>query len=260
MKLPCAGRGLMLWPLLVVILATGTAGADDLNKSIDLIIKANKATAASQARIDKMNEDTTEMLSQYRVVLEQIESIRAYNKQVETLISSQQGEISNLENQIENATSIGREVTPLMLRMIDALDAFIKLDVPFLKKERAKRVADLEEMMNRADVAESEKYRRILEAYQIENEFGRTIEAYKGELTMKDKKQRTVNFLRVGRVALVYLTLDEKEAGLWNKDTKSWEELPGEYRSSIKKGLRIARKQTAPDLIRIPVFAPEDAK
>ncbi|HUU04171.1 MAG TPA: DUF3450 domain-containing protein [Myxococcota bacterium] len=260
MKLLRAGRGLMLWPLLVVILTTWPAGADDLNKTIDLIMKSNKATAESQARIDKISEDTGDLLGQYRAVLEQIESIRSYNAQVETLIASQRGEISALENQIENATSIGREATPLMLRMIDALDAFIKLDVPFLKEERAKRVADLKEMMNRADVAESEKYRRILEAYQIENEFGRTIEAYKGELAMKGKKQRTVNFLRVGRVALAYLTLDEKEAGLWNKDTKSWEELPGEYRSSIKKGLRIARKQTAPDLIRIPVFAAEDAK
>lgn len=260
MNLPRMRVGLALWPLLGLVLLTLPTKADDLNKAIDRIMKTNKAAAESQARIDKLSEDTSDLLSNYRSVLEQIDSIKAYNAQVEKLIASQRGEIDNLENQIENATSIGREATPLMLRMIKALDAFIRLDVPFLMKERTRRVENLKTMMNRADVADSEKYRRILEAYQIENEYGRTIEAYRGELKIEGQKTRTVNFLRFGRVALVYLTIDENEAGLWNKDTKKWEVLPAEYRSSIKKGLRVARKQTAPDLIRLPIFAPEVAK
>ncbi len=233
------------------------AWAGDLGNAINTVMQANRAAAKAQARIDKTSDEATELLGQYRAVQEQIESAKAYNEQVQKLLDSQQGEMDLLRKQIDDATSIGREITPLMLRMIDSLDAFIKLDVPFLLEERTKRVATLRKMMNRADVADSEKFRRILEAYQIETEFGRTIEAYEAELNLKGKK-RMVNFLRFGRIALMYLTLDESEAGVWNQESHSWDALPSEYRASIKKGLRIARKQTAPDLIRIPVSAPED--
>ncbi len=231
--------------------------ADDLGNAINTVMQANRAAAKAQERIDKTSDQTTELLGQYRAVQEQIESAKAYNAQVQKLLDSQQGELDQLRKQIDDATSIGREITPLMLRMIDSLDAFIKLDVPFLMDERTKRVATLRQMMNRADVADSEKFRRILEAYQIETEFGRTIEAYEAELDL-DGKKRMVNFLRFGRIALMYLTLDETEAGVWNQESRKWDVLPSEYRSSIKKGLRIAKKQTAPDLIRIPVAAPED--
>jgi len=250
----------LVWAVAVLaLLFCNAAGAGDLNKAIEVIMQANQKAAASQKRIDKLSEDSAELLAQYRTVLEQIQSVRAYNQQVEKLLASQREEIKALENQIENATAVGREITPLMLRMVDALSNFVELDVPFLIEERRQRVQKLKEMMDRADVADSEKFRRILEAYMVEVDFGRTIEAYEGALKQGDK-ELTVNFLRVGRVALVYLTLDENEAGAWNRETKSWEVLPTEYRSSIKKGIRIARKYTSSDLIRLPISAPEVAQ
>lgn len=242
---------------LVLFAQFHAARAGDLGSAINKVMQANQAAAKAQKKIDKTSDQTTELLGQYRAVQEQIESAKAYNAQVQKLLDSQQGEMDLLRKQIDDATSIGREITPLMIRMIDSLDAFIKLDVPFLMDERTKRIATLRKMMDRADVADSEKFRRILEAYQIETEFGRTIEAYEAELELNGKK-RMVDFLRFGRIALMYLTLDESEAGVWNQESRSWDVLPSEYRSSIKKGIRIAKKQTAPDLIRIPIASPED--
>jgi len=149
---------------------------------------------------------------------------------------------------------VSREVTPLMLRMIDALESFVGLDVPFLEEERADRIVELRDLMHRADVTEAEKYRRLMEAYQVENEYGRTIEAYRSTVD-KDDKELTVNFLRVGRIALVYQTLDEAEAGVWNQDQRRWEPLDSSFRTPIRQGLRIARKQSAPDLILLPLPA-----
>ena len=53
-------------------------------------------------------------------------------------------------------------------------------------------------LMDRANVSVAEKYRRLLEAYQIELEYGRTIEAYEGSFA-SDNGERSVTFLRVGR-------------------------------------------------------------
>lgn len=238
--------------------AGGQARASSLDDAIEVLMGANRAKAKSQERVDKLRESTGDALAEYRALQQQIETLRSYQVQVGRLLDAQRAEITGLEQQIENSTSIGREITPLMLRMLDSLGEFVVLDVPFLPDERTKRMAELREMMNRADVADSEKFRRILEAYQIENDFGHTIEAYKGSLA-RDGGQEMFNFLRIGRVVLVYLSQDGKQAGVWNQSQRRWEDLPAEYRSSIKEGLRVAQKQTAPDLIQLPVFAPGDA-
>jgi hypothetical protein len=229
-----------------------------LDESRNVRRQGNTEGQASQKRIDEISNETETLFSRYSNSLRQIDSIRVYNRQMQDLVDSQEAELASLRDQLDRVELVGRSVTPLMLRMIDAIEAFVDLDIPFLIDERTGRVAELHQMMARADVTNAEKYRRIMEAYQIENEFGRTIEAYRGTLDL-DGREVTVDFLRFGRIALVYQSLDESESGVWNQATRAWEPLDSGYRSSIRKGLRIARKQAAPDLIRLPLPVPVDA-
>jgi FtsZ-binding cell division protein ZapB len=217
--------------------------------------RGNVEGVASQERIDELSDETETLFSRYSNTLRQIDALRVYNRQMQDLISSQEAELASLAGQLDRVELVGRSVTPLMLRMIDALESLVELDLPFLLEERTERVVELRRMMTRADVTRAEKFRRIMEAYQIENEFGRTIEAYRSTLQIGEREV-TVDFLRFGRIALVYQTLDGAEAGVWDRETRSWEPLDGSYRTAIRDGLRIARKQSAPDLIRLPLPAP----
>lgn len=265
-----AAQGLTL-PILGALFAlhTATSSADEapeaasvpspaaqapLDQARSVRNQGNIEGSESQARIDVLNNKTDQLFSLYTTTLRQIDSIRVYNRQMRELIASQEAELVSLTDQIDRVEEVGRSVTPLMLRMIDALDAFVELDTPFLMEEREERVNALHELMARADVSNAEKFRNIMEAYQIENEYGRTIEAYRGTLR-RDGKDVTVDFLRFGRIALVYQTLDSSESGVWNPETRSWEILDDDYRTPIRQGLRIARKQSAPDLIRLPLPA-----
>jgi hypothetical protein len=219
--------------------------------------QGNVEGVASQQRIDEISDETETLFTRYSNALRQIDSIRVYNRQMRELIASQEEELASLRGQLDQVEVVGRSVTPLMLRMISALEALVQLDLPFLLDERTERVAELREMMNRSDVTSAEKYRRIMEAYQIENEYGRTIEAYRSTLKQGDRGIK-VDFLRFGRIALVYQTLDGREAGVWDLKTKSWAPLDASYRTAIRQGLRIARKQAAPDMIRLPLPAAEE--
>lgn len=270
MKAPVLGGGRVLPALLVVSLAAlrspALAEAEAPSPpvpAVDAAVQAaqagNQAAAQAQALIEKLSDDTDALAAEYRKALQEKQSLAVYNKQLEQLLASQDKEIAALERQIGEVDVVQRQITPLMLRMIDTLDQFVQLDTPFLPEERANRVAGLREMMGRADVAVSEKYRRLMEAYQVENEYGRTIEAYRGTL-QADGGDRTVDFLRIGRIGLMYQTLDGNETGFWNRQAQRWEPLPDDYRSPVKQGLQIARKQIAPDLVRIPVAAPEVAQ
>jgi len=236
-----------------------SASAVGLGEAMEEGDAGNRAAVHAQQEIDEVSDEADQMYADYRRTVQEIDSLRLYNQQLEEVVDSQSGEVENLESQIADIDDVERKLGPLMARMIDVLDRFVELDLPFLPEERRKRMADLGDLMKRADVSLSEKYRRLMEAYQVENEYGRTIEAYRGTLDAHGKS-RTVEFLRVGRVALVYQTLDMEESGRWDVDRDAWVILGDEFRRPIRDGIKMAYKRTAPDLIRIPVAAPKAAR
>ncbi len=237
---------------LAVSLGVPSSHAQDLGAIVDVAQAATADGAASQVRIDDLDDETDQLTRDYRAALKQLSALREYNAQLEKLIDGQKKEMVSIRQQIDDVTNVDRTIMPLMFRMIDALDQFVKLDVPFLSDERRARVANLRALMDRSDANPAEKYRKILEAYEIENEYGRTIEAYEGEMDINGET-RTVSFLRVGRVALVYQTLDGEESGAWDQAQGQFVDLDGDFDSELRSALRIAKQQAAPDLLVVPV-------
>ena len=235
---------------------SGSLSAASLSDVFQVAESMNTNAKKSQAKIDRLNEETNQLLSDYKIVLKEIEGLRVYNRQLERQISSQEKEMVQLAQSIDEVTVIERQVSPLMERMIDYLDQFIGLDIPFLMTERRDRVERLREIMDRADVAVSEKFSQILRAYQIENEYGRTMETY-GDTIESDGTERIVDMLKVGRIALVYQTQDGESTGMWNVGSERYEEIDSSYESSVRQGIRMARQQATIDMLALPIMGPE---
>jgi len=217
------------------------------------------AARSSQARIDKVFDETRDLVRQYGTITKEVDGLDVYNTLLQKQVENQAQEATDLRDSIEQVSVIVRPVVPLMVQMVESLKQFVDLDLPFLLPERRKRVTFLETLLERSDVTVAEKLRRVLEAYEIENDYGRTIETYKDSLDLEGAS-REVDFLRIGRVALFYQTVDAGLYGMWDKDKKAWTSLPGEYRNQIREGIRVARKQVAPNLLLLPVHAPENAR
>jgi chromosome segregation ATPase len=230
----------------------GVAQTAKVQSVISEQVKTEEAAKASQKRVEALDEEATKMLSDYRQMLAETTSLKSYNEQLSSQVKSQEEQVAEMTGQLTTIESTSKEVLPMMDKMLATLDQFVKLDVPFLIEERTNRVAQLKDMMSRADVSTSEKYRRIVEAYQIEMEYGRTIEAYQGKVGDK-----TVDFLRAGRVSLMYQTLDGKETGYWDAGGKSFK-TENDYADAMRAGLKVAKKQAAPDFIRVAVTAPKE--
>lgn len=238
---------------LSLVSMTGSAQEDGyLKPAIDSAKQINESAASSQDKVNAYSEQVDSKLQTFKTINKETDGLRIYNAQLDKQIASQVEEMALLNKSIDEVSVIERQITPLMMRMIDGLEQFVQLDVPFLPKERAKRIAGLREMMDRADVSSSEKFRRVMESYQIEMDYGRSMEAYSGILDLNGK-ERDVDFLRVGRTILVYQTRDAGEQGVWNQETKTWDPLDSTYRTQVTKGLRMAKKQMAPDLLMLPV-------
>jgi hypothetical protein len=220
---------------------------DAFDESRATVAATNKQLQQKQKKIDSLHEQTSQMVDQYRTVLRETESYDIYNKQLKAIVRSQGDDLVSLQQQIIEIEVTAQQIMPMMQRMIDTLNQFVDQDIPFLPVERAERLIRLEETMKRSDITVAEKYRKILEAYQIEIEYGKTLEAYRAMLDDKN-----VNFLKVGRVAFFYETLDAQNYGVWHPELKTWQAVEDrEVKKSIATGIKIARKQRSPELLTI---------
>jgi hypothetical protein len=229
--------------------------AQSLNKVLNTENQRTKLAQESQQRIDTVVGDTRKKEDQYKRLLKEIEGLKIYNTLLQRQIDAQVRKMGQIQESMDQVQVISRQIIPSMTRMIESLQAFIKLDVPFLMEEREERVAKLEALLSNPDVNDAEKFRKVTEAYQIENDYGSTIEAYTGSLAIGEET-RKVDFLRIGRVAFMYQTQDGKMSGVWDQEARRWQEADA-YKNEIRAGLKIAKKQVAPDLVLMPVATPE---
>ena len=254
--------------LVLALLATGsmvaTAPAFAANSLDAAIMKGEQRAAtavSSQHKIDSLDDNIRDVERQYRVVNKENDGLAVYIEQLDKQLLNQNLELNNIDASIRQVTLIERQITPLMLRMIESLDSFVAADIPFQKQERLARIASLKDLMGRSDVTVAEKYRKVMDAYQKEMDYGRTIKTYRSTIDLtgtatSEKELREVDFLRVGRLSLMFLSLDGQSLGIWDQQAKKWQPLESEYKAKLRTALRIAREQAAPSLIKIPVAAP----
>lgn len=216
------------------------------------------AQQESQVNVNELADEQQELAQDYRTVLREIEGLKAYNRQISRQIELQNDELATLASSISQATSVDRQILPLLIRMLGSLEQFIDLDMPFLEQERSERIAFIKEAIDRVDVTVPEKFRQVLDAYKIELQFGRDIEAYTDIITLNGADLE-VDVLRLGRIGLYYQTIDGKESGMWNRDSNEWEPLDTEYRTAIRQAVKVARKLTAPGLLTLPLPSAKEA-
>lgn len=245
--------------LLLSCLATTLYAAGDLNKAIQSRLVAQQEARQSQDKIDNLADETKSLLDKYRNAIRRTDSLKAYNSQLRNSIDNQKNQLASIQRQLGNIDETRRSITPLLVRMVNVLEQTIAVDLPFLMEERTNRLNSIKTMMDQPDVPIPEKYRRVMEAYQIEIEYGRTIETYTQDINVGGNNQ-TVNVLRIGRLVLAYQTLDGASSGVWDAQAKTWRPLPGEYNHSIKQGMAIAKKQSPPELVNMPVRMPGGGK
>ena len=226
---------------------------NEIKESLTISTKSIENSGLTQDQIIDLDEQTRILLADFQSTSKEYESLKLYNDQVQKIINSQLEEIESIILKIDELDQTNQRIVPLMLKMIDGLENFILLDLPFLMNERTERVNNLKSTMDRGDISTSEKFRLITEAYKTELEYGRTIEAYRDNIFIDDV-ETSADFLRIGRIALTYLTVDGSKGGYWDTNSSSWEKSTSSIKRSTADALKVATKQAPPALIKIPVY------
>jgi hypothetical protein len=234
------------------------APAAQVKESLDVVSSTNRSAAASQQKIDQLSAESRALLEEYRRLQDGAEYELAYTRELEERDRAQRAQIEDLQRQISAAAITRERIVPLMHSMADALEQFVVLDLPFHFEERINSILLLKRRLSQADLSVSAKFRLLLEAYQLEQDYGNNIEAWRGSLDWQGE-ELSVEYLRVGRVALYFQSLDGATTAYWSKAQESWITLDPEYNSDVAQALRVARNLVAPQLLQLPLPAPGDA-
>ena len=239
--------------LCMVISISGMLTSSDMESVLEVGRDNQMLSAKSQDRIDTTERQTDKIVNEYKAVSKQVEGLKLYNEQKRIQIVAQLELMDKLDDQLVQVVVVQRQIPPLAQRMLESLESFIALDTPFRIEERQNRIDLVRASLAKPKVTASEQVRQVLEAYNIEAEYGRKIDTYESSL----EDGTVVNILVIGRIGMFYQTKDEQSSGRWNNETGSWDELPGSYRKPIRDGIRMAKKLAPTDMLMMPVVKGE---
>jgi len=226
--------------------------ASEMELVLDVGKDNTNLSAQSQAKIDSTESDTDKIVNEYKVVSKQVEGLKLYNAQKRIQIQAQLDLMDKYDEQLVQVVIMQRQIPPLAQRMLEGLEKYVNLDTPFHIEERRQRIDLVRSSLSNPKVTASEQVRQILEAFNIEAEYGRKLDAYE-ETIVLDNQEIVVNILRVGRLGMFYQTKDGRDTGYWNPELGSWESLPGGYRTQVRDGIRMAKKEAPIDMLVLPV-------
>jgi len=242
-----------LMRLCMIVSISSVLNSSDMESVLEVGRDNQALSAKSQERIDTTERQTDKIVNEWKVVSKQVEGLKLYNEQKRIQIQAQLDLMDKLDDQLVQVVVMQRQIPPLAQRMLESLESFINLDTPFRIEERQNRIDLVRSSLAKPKVTASEQVRQVLEAYNIEAEYGRKIDTYESALD----DGTVVNILVIGRIGMFYQTKDEQSSGKWNNETDSWDELPGSYRKPIRDGIRMAKKLAPTDMLMMPVIKGE---
>jgi len=237
----------------VAALVAGTGHAQ-LDEALRVAAQSTEAGARAQAQIDDIATQADDLEREYLAVAQQVEDQRVFVEQQRVFLQSQENELIELQRQLERVETIERDLTPMLLEMYVALESFIDGDLPFQMDLRRSRLDNIEEALGDSQVSPAEKYRLILNAFDIEASYGRSLRAY-NEPVERDGVSEEATILQLGRVALIR-RFNDGTMEMLTKDNREWRRVPGGMANDVDRAIRIAQEVTTPEVFVIPLPGP----
>ena len=238
---------------MVLLLALPVQGrADEVGEALDASLTAQRAARESQQRVNKLHQETRALHEKRRGAEWQVLQLAAYAEQLEQEALVQERKRVEVEAELERVASTGTDLLPLTQRMLAELEALIARDQPFLQEVRQKRVAEMKVLLDDPQRSIAEKFRRVLEAWRSEVEYGYSLGA-EDAATDCEGKPGASTLVRIGRIGLYCLAADGKQAARWDAVHRRWTGLDDDEAEQVARAVAMARGKAPPELLVLPV-------
>lgn len=227
-----------------------------IDQALDAVAAKHSESVQVQQEIDRLANSASSLFEEFKRENDNLEALLVVNAGYRRQIAAQEAQIAELDESIDGVAEVTREIPLLMERMLSSIEQFVELDYPFHIEERRNRIQFARDAIDNPNVSIAEKFRQVLVLYQNETAAGRTNETYPDIIEINGDA-RDVTMVRIGRVALMYQTIDRQVTGAWDVNAREWVTLPAEFRAAAQSAIRVASQLDAPDILDLPVIAPE---
>ncbi len=160
--------------------------------------------------------------------------------------------VAELQRRLSEADRLEGSLQDTLQVILKRLQISVSESLPFLPEERQFRLQTLHSDLARLDLDPAEKLRRLLEALQVETGYGSTVEVYQDKISVAGQSL-SVDILRLGRVALFWMTPDRKQGGLYDQGLAAWTVLGGGALRRIGLAMDMATRVRPVELVNLPV-------
>ncbi|WED28963.1 DUF3450 domain-containing protein [Vibrio sp. DW001] len=237
----------------------GFVNAGSLAESAKVEQAIIKDAGRSQHVVNDSSEHAFDLQSEIESLKAEVDGLAIYEDHLGNLILSQDQELTSVESQLDEIAETRQSIVPLMYQMLDGLATYIERDMPIRLDTRVDRVKQLRQLMVQADISDAEKFRRILEAYQIELDYVSKLGTYTNAIEINGVV-REVEQLYLGHVSFIARSLDKKEYWVWSAQEKTWHLLNSALISDLDNAFLVANKRVSPRLLLLPLSTQEVSK
>lgn len=206
----------------------------------------------TQQHVSQWSQERENLINDLLDQTTQLEWNRFQNKKFEQYVEHKKSTIVELKRQQQQMNLLRQELEPFLDRRLEQLRAAIATDLPFLQQERQERLTFLDQSLTDPDLALSEKLRRVLEALQVEADYGNSVEVTEEKVPL-NQSEALVQILRLGRIGLFYLSYDGHSGGQWSLDQQQWLPLDDAYLSTVQTTIDIIKQKRSAELVDIPL-------
>lgn len=222
---------------------------DQIKRPLAESIRIRQTTQQDE---EKWQDDKEKLLARFDGLTESKKQLSERQASLQERLRGARSRIAAKEKELADSERLQQEITPLIDSLTAELQEFVAGDLPFLAEERATRLRRLAELRDDLEVSTSEKFRKVLEAMLVEVEYGNTIEVTRETIAL-DGKDTLVDIFRLGRVALLYQTLDQKSSGYFDVAARAWKPLAEEYTRDLTTAMEIGAKRRPAELLALPL-------
>ncbi len=216
-----------------------------VSKSIDL--RQN-----NQKKLDQWEHKKIKLIAEYGRLKQEEEILDQKNKMLIKEKTKHENRLRSLVLQKNENIKIQKDMLPFLQHVVNEVSQLVAEGLPFLQKERKKRIVSLKETMNDPDIKIAEKYRKTMETLFIEAGYGNTTEIDREKIKINGNEV-IEDVFRLGRISLFALSLDHKSGAYFNIAENRWVVLEKKYIKPVYSAMEISRKRKTAELVSLPI-------
>nr|WP_320115813.1 DUF3450 domain-containing protein [uncultured Desulfuromonas sp.] len=242
---------------LVFLLLTSTAPIADANATpaAGLSDVAGKTVASEQHTRTlqrQWSDEERTLLAEIDQLTRREDTLRQQVARIDQHLAQKHAQIDAQTRRAEETEKLRKGLQNWFQTSAQELEQRIAGSQPFLPEERRKRLEDLNTVLLADDVAVHEQFRRLMEVFEVEAQYGYTSDVYRDKITI-DQQQREVDMLRLGRLSLFFTTLDGQQGGVFDPLEKRFVYLPDAMVADLNQARQQINGQSTEALTLLPV-------